>query len=193
MDLMTPQIRRTLRMSPDFHGRIYSESIACSFSRKFAITAICAIATVVCTLASSAPSAAVLAFIEEFHVSQEVANLTTSVFLRKHPSFFFVYLNPNSNSSAVGYVAGPLIWAPGSELIGRRPIFLWSILALVLVQIGGALAKNMATLLVFRFLSGVFSASPITNSGGVIADVWDAIGRGPAMAIVSVYYLSEDF
>lgn len=85
----------------------------------------------------------------------------------------------------MGYVTGPLIWAPGSEFIGRRPIFIGTFVVLVLFQIGEALAKNIETLLICRFLSGVFAASPITNAGGVIADIWDPAGRGPAMAAVS--------
>jgi DHA1 family multidrug resistance protein-like MFS transporter len=87
----------------------------------------------------------------------------------------------------VGYVTGPLIWAPGSEFIGRRPIFIGTFVVVVLFQIGEGLAKNIETLLICRFLSGVFAASPITNAGGVIADIWDPAGRGPAMAVVSVF------
>jgi DHA1 family multidrug resistance protein-like MFS transporter len=82
----------------------------------------------------------------------------------------------------------PLQWrtflqADGA-LSGRRPVFLWTFLLVVLFQIGEALAKNIATLLVCRFFSGVFAASPITNAGGVVADIWDPVGRGAAMAVV---------
>jgi DHA1 family multidrug resistance protein-like MFS transporter len=68
-----------------------------------------------------------------------------------------------------------------------------------LFYIGQARAPNIQTLLVTRFLSGFFSVAPLTNCGGkqfspvckltggklnfligVIADIWSAVGRGPA-------------
>lgn len=53
-------------------------------------------------------------------------------------------------------------------------------------QVGGALAKNTAQILVFRFLGGVFAAAPLTNSGALIADIWDAKTRGKALAIFTL-------
>jgi MFS family permease len=41
----------------------------------------------------------------------------------------------------------------------------------------------MASLLVFRFLAGTFGASPLTNTGGVIADLFSGQERGLAMSI----------
>jgi DHA1 family multidrug resistance protein-like MFS transporter len=91
----------------------------------------------------------------------------------------------HADSGLVGYVTGPLLWAPGSEFIGRRPIFIATFIIVTVLQIGQALAPNIACLLVTRFLSGVFAASPITNAGGVVADIWDAAGRGAAMSVFS--------
>jgi MFS family permease len=48
---------------------------------------------------------------------------------------------------------------------------------------GSAGCKNMASLLVFRFLAGTFGASPLTNTGGVIADLFSGQERGLAMSI----------
>lgn len=52
-----------------------------------------------------------------------------------------------------------------------------------LLQLGQALAPNVQTLLVTRFFAGVFASAPLTNSGGVIADIWDPVGRGLATSI----------
>lgn len=38
----------------------------------------------------------------------------------------------------------------------------------------------------FRFLGGCFAAAPLTNSGGVIADLWGPERRGDAMAIFAL-------
>ena len=46
------------------------------------------------------------------------------------------------------------VWAPMSEIFGRRPIILASYLPFAVFTIGSALAKNVPTLLISRFLSG---------------------------------------
>ena len=53
-------------------------------------------------------------------------------------------------------------------------------------QLGCALAQNTAQILVFRFLGGVFAAAPLTNSGALIADIWDSKTRGKALAIFTL-------
>ncbi|KIL54517.1 hypothetical protein M378DRAFT_174194, partial [Amanita muscaria Koide BX008] len=49
-----------------------------------------------------------------------------------------------------------------------------------LFHLGQALAPNIQTLLVTRFLSGFFAVAPLTNSSGVIADVFSTETRGSA-------------
>ncbi|KAF9458424.1 multidrug transporter [Collybia nuda] len=132
--------------------------------RKWLITAVCIIMTVNVTFASSAPSSATRQIIQAFNIPQEVSYLITTVFL-------------------LGYVFGPLFWGPGSEVVGRRPIFRVTMVAYTLFHLGQALAPNIQTLLVTRFLSGFFAVAPLTNCGGVIADIWPADGRGPATSL----------
>ena len=107
----------------------------------------------------------------------------------------------------LGFLIGPILWGPLSEHYGRRPIALIPLTLFIATQIGCALAPNTATLLIFRFLGGVFAASPFSNSGsvlsllfasilksllsifsnrGVLADVVTIEGRGKAMAIFTV-------
>jgi len=76
---------------------------------------------------------------------------------------------------------GPLLWGPLSEIFGRRPIFIITFIAYIGFQVGCALSKNTASILVFRFLGGTFAAAPLTNSGALIADIWDGDHRGKAM------------
>ena len=83
----------------------------------------------------------------------------------------------------IQFAGGPLIWAPLSELYGRRPIFLMTYLPFALFCLGSALANNIATLLITRFLAGFFGASMLTNAGGMIADVWNAKERGLATSL----------
>ena len=89
-------------------------------------------------------------------MSRELGYLVTSIFL-------------------CGYVVGPLLWGPGSELYGRRIIFRISLACYSLLHLGQALAHNMETLLVTRFLCGVFACAPLTISGGLIVEQRDDI------------------
>jgi len=75
-------------------------------------------------------------------------------------------------------------------LLGRRPIFIITLTALTLLYLGQSLAPNIQTLLVTRFLSGVFGVAPLSNCGGVIVDIWPASGRGASTAIftASVFF-----
>jgi MFS family permease len=82
--------------------------------------------------------------------------------------------------------SGPFAWGPLSEQFGRRPIFLITFFIYFIFQIACALSKTTAQLLVFRFLGGLFAAAPLTNSGALIADIWDANSRGKALAIFTV-------
>ncbi|KAJ6506234.1 MFS polyamine transporter [Mycena vitilis] len=134
--------------------------------RKWLITLTCVVMTVNVTFASSAPSSASQSIVEAFDVSAEVSYLITSVFL-------------------LGYVFGPLFWGPGSELLGRRPVFVFAMSMYSILHLGQALAQNIETLLITRFFGGFFAVAPLVNAGGVIADIWSVQSRGLATSMFS--------
>lgn len=68
-------------------------------------------------------------------------------------------------------------------MYGRRVIFFMTFLALTCFNAGTAAAQNIETVIVLRFLGGTFGASPFTNAGGVIADIFNTRDRGFAMSI----------
>lgn len=78
---------------------------------------------------------------------------------------------------------GPLLWAPLSELFGRQILFIGTYGALTAFNAGAAGAQNIQTLLIMRFLAGAFGSSPLTNAGGVIADMFPARERGLALSL----------
>ncbi|CAE6446657.1 unnamed protein product [Rhizoctonia solani] len=131
------------------------------------ITALGGVAVLNATFASSAPSGIEGQLIKDFNLSTIVAILTISLFV-------------------VGYCVGPLLWGPLSENYGRRPIFLIGFVVYTAFQIGCALAPNVESILIFRFLGGTFAACPLTNAGAIIADIWDADTRGKALAIFTL-------
>ncbi|KAJ7171187.1 MFS general substrate transporter [Mycena filopes] len=133
-------------------------------STKWLTTLNCVLLTLNVTFASSAPSAATFSIVQAFDVSPEVSYLTTSLFL-------------------LGYGFGPLLWGPGSELVGRRPILVFSTSIYTILHLGQTFAQNMQTLLIIRFLSGLFGVAPLIISGGVVADIFTAEKRGIAASL----------
>lgn len=70
-----------------------------------------------------------------------------------------------------------------SELFGRQIIFTTTYFALTAFNAGSAGSQNAWTLIVIRFFAGSFGSSPLTNAGGVIADMFPAKQRGLAMSL----------
>ena len=71
-------------------------------------------------------------------------------------------------------------------MIGRQRILIFSAVIHVALNIAMCFSGDLATLLVFRFLSSAFGAAPLTNSGGVIADIFPPKDRGLAITVYSL-------
>lgn len=134
--------------------------------RKWVVTMTMSSMTMWLTFASSVFSTATLVTAKEFGVSTEVMILATSLVV-------------------FGFAAGPLLWSPLSELYGRKyPLFIGYAL-FAIFQIPVAVAKNVETILVCRFLMGFLGCSPLAVVGGAMADFWDPIDRAVAIAMFS--------
>lgn len=46
---------------------------------------------------------------------------------------------------------------------------------------GSATAKDIQTILITRFFAGLFGSAPVTNTGGVLGDIWSPQQRGTAI------------
>ena len=103
---------------------------------------------------------------ETFQVSMEVALLTITVFV-------------------IGFGVGPLAFAPLSEMYGRKPVYVITILLAIIFEIPCAVAQNIGTLLVCRFIDGIAFSAPMTLVGGTLADLWRNEERGVPMAFFS--------
>ncbi|GFF65617.1 uncharacterized transporter mfs2 [Aspergillus lentulus] len=133
-------------------------------ARKWSYTILVAIATLAVILVSSAYTGGVEEIQQEFGIGSEVATLGVSLFV-------------------LGFAIGPLLWAPLSELFGRQILFIGTYALLTAFNAGMCGSKNAWTLIVLRFLAGSFGSSPLTNAGGVIADMFPAKQRGMAMTL----------
>lgn len=72
---------------------------------------------------------------------------------------------------------------PLSELFGRQILYIITYGVLTAFNAGAAGAQTTAGLTVMRFLAGAFGSSPLTNAGGVIADMFPARERGLALSL----------
>ncbi|CAD6594210.1 MAG: hypothetical protein ASARMPREDX12_008425 [Alectoria sarmentosa] len=132
--------------------------------KKWAITLLVAFATLAVAFVSSAYTGGVNQIVSGFHTSDEVVVLGVSLFV-------------------LGFAIGPLLWAPLSELYGRQILFFTTYGVLAAFNAGAAGARNIQTLIILRFFAGAFGSSPLTNAGGVIADMFPASQRGLAMSV----------
>lgn len=120
--------------------------------------------TLAVTFASSVFSTATTVTSKQFGVSVEVMTLGTSLYV-------------------FGFAAGPVLAGPASELYGRKiPLFTGYAL-FVIFQIPVGVARNLETIMLFRFLSGVASSGPPAIVGGYLADFFPPVERGVAVAV----------
>ncbi|EED22809.1 MFS multidrug transporter, putative [Talaromyces stipitatus ATCC 10500] len=132
-------------------------------ARKWTITMLLSFLTIWVTFSTSVFSQATRITAAEFGVSDEVMILATSL-----PLF--------------GFALGPLLWGPFSELFGRkRPLF-FGFFVFIIFQIPVAVAQNVETIMLSRFFIGFFGCAPLAIIGGALADLWDPIDRGVAVA-----------
>lgn len=73
------------------------------------------------------------------------------------------------------------MWAPLSELYGRKPAVLLPYFVAAIFSFATAAAKDLQTIMITRFFAGFFGSAPITNTGGVLGDIWTAEQRGAAI------------
>ncbi|KUI55667.1 hypothetical protein VP1G_03029 [Cytospora mali] len=133
---------------------------------KWYITMVVAVTCFVVAFTSSVVTADFIGVEETFNVSEEVALLTVTVFV-------------------IGFGVGPVVFAPLSEIYGRKIIYASTLLIAVIFIIPCAVAKNIGTLIVFRALGGIAFSAPMTLVGGTLADMWRPEERGVPMAAFS--------
>ena len=89
-------------------------------------------------------------------------------------------------SYLIGFAFGPIFTAPLSEDYGRVPVHALCLFGLGIFQIPCALAKNIGTLITFRFITGCFGAATF-NSIGMVADMWSPEQQGWAVNAYALF------
>lgn len=116
------------------------------------------------TFTSSIFSASTQAFAQHFGVSRVVGTLSTSLYV-------------------LGYAFGPLVWAPLSELRGRKLPIVLSLFGFTVFVFGSAAGKDIQTVMICRFFQGFMGSSPLTIVAAVFADMFDNTQRGIAIVV----------
>lgn len=103
----------------------------------------------------------------EFHNSRIVSVLGLSTFV-------------------LGIAFGPMFLSPLSEFYGRRPIYLVAWTTYLIFLIPQTVAKNIATVIVFRFFDGFTGSAFLAVSGGTVGDLFARHELQAPMALFSV-------
>lgn len=86
----------------------------------------------------------------------------------------------------IGIACGSLVLAPLSEMYGRRPIYIIAVAMFIVFVLPCALAKNIGTVLAFRFFAAFCASALISNSPGTVNDIVDEEHRALAYSVWSI-------
>lgn len=124
-----------------------------SKTRKWVIVAIVSAGSTCVTCASSMYTLTYGQITTEFHISRMVATLGLSLFV-------------------MGLGLGPMLLGPLSEFYGRRPIYVFSFALFLIWLIPCAVAKNIRTELLSRFIDGFAGSAFLSVAGGTVGDMF---------------------
>lgn len=83
----------------------------------------------------------------------------------------------------IGYIAGPLILSPLSEMYGRRPLLHGSNVAFVVATVICMLSVDIPMMIIGRIFMGLAGSVPATVGAGVISDLIPLDERGYAVSL----------
>ncbi|KAF2151232.1 major facilitator superfamily [Myriangium duriaei CBS 260.36] len=140
-------------------------------AKKLRIAVALGYVTLCAAFGSSIFSAAIFSIGSEFHFGTEVSTLGVSLYV-------------------LGFATGPIIWAPMSELYGRKMPLIISSFGFSIFSLAVAVGKDAQTVFICRFFGGFFGACPLTCVGAVFADMYNNKQRGIAITVFSVCVFS---
>lgn len=119
-------------------------------------------ASLTVSIASSLMASGTAEIAAHFHVSVEVASLLSVLYL-------------------CGYVFGSSVWAPFSELKGRKPPLVVGLFGFSVFAVAVAVSKDIQTLMISRFFEGFFGGCPLVVVAGALIDQFHAETRGMSL------------
>lgn len=95
----------------------------------------------------------------DLHVSRTVSVLTFSLF-------------------NLGLALGPVIGSPASETFGRKPVYMVCMPLLLIFVMASGFSHSLASLLICRFIGGLFGGPGLTIASATISDLFEPSERG---------------
>ncbi|KAH8097023.1 MFS general substrate transporter, partial [Cristinia sonorae] len=138
--------------------------------RKWVIVFVIATSALCVTCASSVAAFTENAVSETFHVGKEVPILSISLFV-------------------LGLGIGPLLVGPLSEVYGRNLVYRVAIFAFWAFTWPVAFPPDIATFLIFRFITGFCGAAFLVVAGGSVGDLFE----GPRVAAPMAWFTLSPF
>ncbi|TVY89012.1 Efflux pump [Lachnellula willkommii] len=119
-----------------------------------------------------------------------LSGLASSMFAPGVPALMEEFNSTNTTLASfvvtifvLGLATGPIVFAPLSEIYGRLYMQHLGLVGFLVFTIACGVSSNLNMLIGFRLLQGIFGSVPLTNAGGVIADMVRQEVRGFAMAM----------
>ena len=86
----------------------------------------------------------------------------------------------------LGVAVGSMILAPVSEMYGRRPVYVASMLLFTVLIIPCGLATSLPEVVIVRFFGALAGSAMIANSPGTVSDIVNDDYRALAFSIWSI-------
>lgn len=128
---------------------------------------------------------AILAFTSICSTFDSAIFSTSTAYVGKHFGVGVEVATLSSSLYILGYAFGPLMWAPISELNGRRLPIVIAMLGFGIFNTAVAVSKDLQTLMISRFFSGVFGSCPLAVVAAIFSDIYNNRTRGVAIAMFS--------
>ncbi|KAG5362269.1 Polyamine transporter 1 [Yarrowia sp. C11] len=130
--------------------------------KKLMISCVLGFATFVVTWGSAVFAPASPHIAKQFGVIQEVTTLGISLYV-------------------FGFATGPIVWAPLSELFGRKLPICISGFMIMCFTFGVAAAKDLQTIMLCRFFASCTGSAPLVVVAAAFADIFNNSQRGIAV------------
>lgn len=156
--------------------------------KKLRLGAILAFDALSATMGSSIFSSATRVVSHQYGVAPVVGTLGTSLFVFGYAFGPLVSISSDDRvqSSIKLYILTiAQMWAPMSELYGRKLPLIIAAFGFSIFSIAVATAKDLQTILICRFFAGLCGSSPLAIVAAVFADMFNNKMRGLAVAVFS--------
>ncbi|KUL82940.1 hypothetical protein ZTR_10396 [Talaromyces verruculosus] len=123
--------------------------------------------TLVIVLFSTSYTSGTAQIAKEFGISETIVTLGLTFYL-------------------LGLALGSVVMAPLSEIYGRKPVTIASMIVFNVMIIPVAVAKSMPIIIVFRFIGAIAGSVMISSAPGMVADIIPPQKRALAFSIWSI-------